>query len=193
MPALDLRGCLEDSPTFRKRVNSHEESLSNFETSLKMLIKLTRSQMELSSSYSQHQQELAREFTTFAHSQDDPIVAYALEKFGKSMFEVEKCRSMFNAHVADTFIHPLETFVKDIIYPIKDLKRRFEKASDEADTALAKYMAKKPKDPTLGEAARELGDARKVFHQLYLEYVSNLNSIEAKKKVDYMENVSGNL
>ncbi|ORZ23214.1 hypothetical protein BCR42DRAFT_404267 [Absidia repens] len=189
MPALDLRGCLEDSPNFRKRVNSHEESLSNFEVSLKTLIKLTRSQMDLASSYSQQQQELAREFTTFAHSQDDPIVAYALEKFGKSLFEVEKCRAMFNSHVADTFIHPLENFLKDVIYPIKDLKKRFEKASDEADTALSRYMSKKPKDPTMTEAARELGDARKVFHQLYLEYVSNLNAIEAKKKVDYMENV----
>ncbi|KAI8072661.1 hypothetical protein BC940DRAFT_121555 [Gongronella butleri] len=93
------------------------------------------------------------------------------------------------AHVADTFVHPLENFVKQVIHPTKDLKKRFEKASDDVDTALAKYMSKKPKDATLHEAARDLGDARKVFHQLYLEYVSSLNAIEAKKKVDYMENV----
>lgn len=48
MPALDIRGCLDDSPTFRKRIQSHEESISNFEHSLKSLIKLTRSQVELS-------------------------------------------------------------------------------------------------------------------------------------------------
>lgn len=49
MPALDIRGCLEDSPTFRKRIQSHEESIQNFEQSLKTLIKLTRSQVEISS------------------------------------------------------------------------------------------------------------------------------------------------
>lgn len=48
MPALDIRGCLEDSPTFRKRIQSHEESIHNFEHSLKSLIKLTRSQVEIS-------------------------------------------------------------------------------------------------------------------------------------------------
>ncbi|CAO3649885.1 unnamed protein product [Cunninghamella echinulata] len=178
-----------NSPAFRKRVTSHEESLSNFEVSLKTLIKLTRSQLDLSNAYIQHQQDLANEFTNFAQTQDDPIVAYALEKFGKSLNEVEKCRSMFNAHISDTFINPLETFLKDVLYPIKDLKKRFDKASDDLDTALSRYMSKKPKDPTLPEAARELADARKIFHQLYLEYVSNLNAIEAKKKVDYMENV----
>lgn len=35
----------------------------------------------------------------------------------------------------------------------------------------------------------ELADARKNFHQVYIEYVQRLNDIEAKKKVDYMENV----
>ncbi|KAI8647773.1 hypothetical protein BD408DRAFT_938 [Parasitella parasitica] len=50
-------------------------------------------------------------------------------------------------------------------------------------------MSKKPKDPTLPEAAKELADNRKTFYKFYMEYVSKLNDIEAKKKVDYMENV----
>lgn len=95
MPALDIRGCLDDSPTFRKRIQSHEESIQNFEHSLKSLIKLTRSQVELSTgtkhiaqkqhfaqepttfkylAYSQQQSDLAREFMSFAQAQDDPIV-----------------------------------------------------------------------------------------------------------------------
>lgn len=48
MTVLDIRGCLDDSPTFRKRVQAHEESIQNFEQILKTLIKLTRSQVELS-------------------------------------------------------------------------------------------------------------------------------------------------
>ncbi|KAI8647772.1 hypothetical protein BD408DRAFT_937 [Parasitella parasitica] len=74
MPALDIRGCLEDSPTFRRRIQSHEESVHNFEHSLKSLIKLTRSQVEIATAYSQQQSDLAREFLSFAHAQDDPIV-----------------------------------------------------------------------------------------------------------------------
>ncbi|KAI9276408.1 hypothetical protein BY458DRAFT_120226 [Sporodiniella umbellata] len=85
MTVLDIRGCLDDSPHFRKRVQAHEESIQHFEQSLKTLLKLTRSQVELSTAYSQQQKELAEAYITFAHTQDDPIVSQALEKFGKSM------------------------------------------------------------------------------------------------------------
>ncbi|CAO3639358.1 unnamed protein product [Mucor fragilis] len=189
MPALDIRGCLEDSPTFRKRIQSHEESIHNFEHSLKSLIKLTRSQVEISTAYSQQQSDLAREFMSFAQAQDDPIVAQALDKFGKSVFEVEKSRNMLNTHVVDTFITPLDAFVRNTVAPLKELRKRFEKSSDDVDSALSKYMSKKPRDPTLPESAKELADNRKTFHKSYMEYVSKLNDIEAKKKVDYMENV----
>ncbi|KAI8140342.1 hypothetical protein BJV82DRAFT_623559 [Fennellomyces sp. T-0311] len=189
MPALDLKGCLEDSPTFRKRVNSHEESIQNFEISLKSILKLARSQVNLSSEYSLRQQELALGFLTFGQSQDDPIVAHALEKFGKSLLEVEKCRHMFNSHVASTFIDPLEKFLRDNVTPVKDVRKRFEKASDDVDSTLSKYMSKKPKDPMIPETASELADSRKGFHQVYMDYVQALNDVEAKKKVDYMENV----
>ncbi|KAI7877711.1 hypothetical protein K492DRAFT_12180 [Lichtheimia hyalospora FSU 10163] len=47
MPALDLKGCLEDSPKFRRRVNAHEETIQHFESSLKVLLKLSRSQVNL--------------------------------------------------------------------------------------------------------------------------------------------------
>ncbi|KAG0184328.1 Arf-GAP with coiled-coil, ANK repeat and PH domain-containing protein 2 [Apophysomyces sp. BC1034] len=170
MPALDLRGCLEDSPKFRKRVNDHEESIQNFESSLKTLIKLSRAQVELSTEYSQRQQDLAQEFMTFSHSQDDPIVAK-------------------NSHVVDTFIDPLESFIKETLFPVKDLKKRFERSSDDVDTVLARYMGKRPRDPTLADSAKELGDSRRGFHLTYMDYVTKLNEIEAKKKVDYMENV----
>ncbi|KAF7732819.1 centaurin beta [Apophysomyces ossiformis] len=189
MPVLDLRGCLEDSPKFRKRINDYEDSIQNFENSLKTLVKLSRAQVELSTEYSQRQKELAQEFMNFSHSQDDPIVAHALEKFGRSIAEVEKCRNMFNSHVVDTFIAPLETFIKQTLSPIKEVKKRFERASDDVDTVLARYMGKKPRDPTLADSAKELGDSRKAYHQTYMEYVAKLNEIEAKKKVDYMENI----
>ncbi|KAI8977532.1 hypothetical protein BDF20DRAFT_836323 [Mycotypha africana] len=190
MPALDIRGCLEDSPTFRRRIQSHEDSINNFEQSLKTVVKLTRAQVELSNVYSEQQKELAREYMSFAQAQDDPIVAQALEKFGKTMFDVEKNRQMLSTHIMESFITPLDTFMKNTIAPVKDLKKKFEKSSDDVDSALSKYMSKKPKDPTIHESAKELADSRKTFYTAYLEYVSCLNDLEAKKKVDYMENVS---
>ncbi|KAI9480846.1 MAG: hypothetical protein EXX96DRAFT_564407 [Benjaminiella poitrasii] len=96
---------------------------------------------------------------------------------------------MHNTHIANTFIEPLNEFVKNTIGPLKESRKRFEKSSDDVDSALSRYMSKKPKDPTLQESAKELADNRKVFHKVYMDYVSKLNDIEAKKKIDYMENV----
>ncbi|KAI8976987.1 hypothetical protein BDB01DRAFT_802335 [Pilobolus umbonatus] len=189
MPSLDIRSCLDDSPSFRKRIQLCEESVHNFEQSLKTLIKLARLQVDISQEYGTQQQELAREFISFSSHQDDPIISQALEKFGRSFTEVEKNRNMFNSHVMDTFINPLESFLKNTIGPIKELRKKFEKSSDDVDSALSKYMSKKPKDPTLAEVAKELADARKQFLSAYMEYISKLNDIQAKKKVDYMENV----
>jgi Arf-GAP/coiled-coil/ANK repeat/PH domain-containing protein len=70
------------------------------------------------------------------------------------------------------------------------LKKKFEKSSDEADSSLAKYMSKKHKDLTILEAARDLAENRRRFQTDYMEYVMKLNEVEAKKKFDFVENVS---
>ncbi|KAJ2955167.1 hypothetical protein NQZ79_g8792 [Umbelopsis isabellina] len=191
MPALDLKGCVEDSPVFRRRIAAHEESISNFDTSLKSLAKLVRSQVDLSAEYSQRQSQIAVEFATIAQSQDDPIVGHALEKFGKSLTEVEKCRNLMNTHITTMFLEPLDQFIRNELSPVKELKKKFEKSSDEADSSLAKFMSKKPKDLTILEAARDLAENRRRFQTDYMEYVMKLNEVEAKKKFDFVENILG--
>ncbi|GAB5589535.1 hypothetical protein Unana1_04435 [Umbelopsis nana] len=191
MPALDLKGCVEDSPIFRRRIAAHEESISNFDSSLKSLAKLVKSQVDLSTEYSQRQSQIAMEFATIAQSQDDPIVGHALEKFGKSLTEVEKCRNLMNAHINTMFLEPLEQFIRNELSPVKELKKKFERSSDDADNSLAKYMAKRPRDQTLAEASRDLYENRIKFQADYMEYVMKLNEVEAKKKFDFVENILG--
>lgn len=81
-------------------------------------------------------------------------------------------RDFQNTHVADTFIKPLDTFLKETIGPLKvcllklrqskddtqlisnqELRKKFEKSNDDVDSALSKYMSKKAKDPTLQEVS----------------------------------------
>ncbi|KAH8552778.1 hypothetical protein BGW37DRAFT_271523 [Umbelopsis sp. PMI_123] len=191
MPALDLKGCIEDSPIFRRRIAAHEESISNFDSSLKSLAKLVKSQIDLSTEYSQRQSQIAYEFTTIAQGQDDPIVGHALEKFAKSLTEVEKCRNLMNTHISSMFLEPLEQFIRAELSPVKELKKKFERSSDDVDSALAKYMSKKPKDQMIAEASRDLYESRLKFQTDYMEYVMKLNEVEAKKKFDFVENILG--
>lgn len=39
----------------------------------------------------------------------------------------------------------------NILNIVQELRKKFEKSSDEVDSALSRYMSKKPKDPTLQE------------------------------------------
>ncbi|RUS17252.1 hypothetical protein BC937DRAFT_90211 [Endogone sp. FLAS-F59071] len=189
MPSVDLKGCEEDSPEFRKRLNAAEDAVATMENSIKNLVKLARAGNDLAIEHSNKQKQFAEELDNFAHLQEDPIVEMALQKFSRALQEVENHRSMFQSHIIDMFIEPLERFAKDDILPTKDIKKRFEKSSDESDQALSRYMAKRPKDPTLVESAKELADARKEFHVRYLEYALKLNDLQAKKKFEFMEYV----
>ncbi|KAG2185136.1 hypothetical protein INT44_001926 [Umbelopsis vinacea] len=191
MPALDLKGCIEDSPVFRRRIAAHEESISNFDTSLKSLVKLVKSQLDLSTEFSQRQSQLALEFNTIASGQDDPIVGHALDKFAKSLTEVEKCRNLMNTHISSMFLEPLEQFIRAELAPVKELKKKFERSSDDVDSSLAKYMSKKPRDQMIAEASRDLYENRLKFQADYMEYVMKLNEVEAKKKFDFVENILG--
>lgn len=74
-------------------------------------------------------------------------------------------------------------------YSTQELKKKFERSSDDADNSLAKYMAKRPRDQTLAEASRDLYENRIKFQADYMEYVMKLNEVEAKKKFDFVENV----
>lgn len=54
--------------------------------------------------------------------------------------------------------HQSQFFFIDIVFALyshlvilQELRKKFEKSSDDVDSALSKYMSKKPKDPTLHE------------------------------------------
>jgi len=184
---LDLRLCQEDSPTFRKKLADCEESVFGLEITIKNLVKLARSSVELATDYTAKQLQFAQELGNFARQQPDSLINSVLSKYSSSLFEVERSRKMLHLHMYDMFVEPLEAFSKNEILPLKEVKKSFERASNEADNALAKYMSKRPKDQQIPEVSAEVTDTRREFHRRYLEYVSKLNQLQAKKQFEFME------
>ncbi|CAJ0896749.1 7908_t:CDS:10, partial [Entrophospora sp. SA101] len=166
----------EDSPKFRKELIDCENSVFGLENSIKNLVKLAKSSVDLAS-----------ELGSFAKQQPESTIKSILIKYATSLQEVERSRRILNSHINEMFIEPLEAFAKNEILPLKEVKKVFEKASNEADTAIAKYMNKKPKDSTISEASFEVSETRREFHFRYLDYVTRLNELEAKKKFEFME------
>jgi len=179
--------CQEDSPKFRKELIDCENSIFGLENSIKNLVKLAKSSVDLASDYTIKQLQFAEELGSFAKQQPESTIKSILIKYATSLQEVERSRRILNSHINEMFIEPLEAFAKNEILPLKEVKKVFEKASNEADTAIVKYMNKKPKDSTISEASFEVSETRREFHFRYLDYVSRLNELEAKKKFEFME------
>ncbi|RIA84108.1 hypothetical protein C1645_832776 [Glomus cerebriforme] len=182
---LNLYLCLEDSPNFRKELSQCENSIFGLEITIKNLVKLTRASAELASEYTAKQLQFAEELGNFAKRQPESLIRTVLSKYANSLQEVERSRKILQSHTYSMFIEPLEAFAKNEIIPLKEVKKAAEKASSEADSALAKYMSKRPRDITISEA--KVSETRKEFHNRYLDYVIKINELEAKKKFEFME------
>ncbi|CAI2176475.1 13628_t:CDS:10 [Funneliformis geosporum] len=184
---LNLYLCLEDPPNFRKEISDCENSVFGLEITIKNFVKLARASVELASEYTAKQLKFAEEFGNFAKQQPESIIKTVLLKYANSLQEVERSRKILQSHMYDMFIEPLEAFAKNEIIPLKDMKKATEKASYEVDSALSKYMSKRPRDITISEASIEVSETRKEFHDRCLNYVIKINELEAKKKFEFIE------
>ncbi|CAH1759792.1 12031_t:CDS:10 [Entrophospora sp. SA101] len=176
---LNLYLCQEDPPEFRKELFSCENSLFGLETCIENLVKLARSSVEIASEYTRKQFQFAEELKNFAIQQPESIIKSFLIKYSTSLQEIEKSRGILNSSVNSMFIESLESFKKNEISPLKAMKKKFEKASNEADIALHNYMNKTP--------SIEVSKTRKELHLRYIDYVLKLNQLEAKKQFEFME------
>ncbi|CAG8593611.1 5787_t:CDS:10, partial [Acaulospora morrowiae] len=177
----------EDPPIFRRELTDCESSIFGLEATIKNLVKISRSSVEIAQEYTAKQLQFAEELENFAKQQPESIIKNVLMKYASSLQEVERSRRILHSHMYNMFIEPLEAFAKNEIVPLKDLKKNFEKAGNEADSALSRYMNKRPRDSMIQEASYELSEARREFHLRYLDYVTRVNQLEAKKKFEFME------
>ncbi|CAG8543983.1 10085_t:CDS:10 [Diversispora eburnea] len=152
---LNLYLCQEDSPNFRKELIDCEFSIFGLENTIKNLVKLSKSSVEIAQEYTVKQLQFAEELGVFAKQQPESIIKTVLTKYVSSLQEVERSRKILHSHVFNMFIEPLEAFAKNEILPLK--------------------------------VSIEVSEARREFHNRYLDYASKMNQLEAKKKFEFME------
>ncbi|ORY07855.1 ArfGap-domain-containing protein, partial [Basidiobolus meristosporus CBS 931.73] len=169
---LEPKDCVLDAPEFRIKISKHEASIASFESSLKNLVKFGESLTQVLTDANASNLRFASEIQFLSKEYEDvegeeSIFAQTLQKFSESFVEIEKSRDMLEA------------------------KKSFEKANEVHDNALNKYLSKRPKDSHLTETHRELSEAKKNFHERYMEYVNIMNHIGSLKKLEFMESLLG--
>ncbi|KAG0272078.1 ADP-ribosylation factor GTPase-activating protein agd4 [Linnemannia exigua] len=191
MNVLELKACKEDIPSFRKQVNDHEDAVLALETTVRSLLKLSKASVELAEEYSARQIQMAEEMMSVALSQrgQDFVVTQSMEAFSRAIQDLERNRSMMNTQITQMFIEPMETFLNQEVLPIKEARKPFQKASDDVDVALHRYMTKRTRDQSIPEASKDVADARKKFHTEYVDYCIKLNELQAKEKFEFTEHI----
>ncbi|KAF8982981.1 Arf-GAP with coiled-coil, ANK repeat and PH domain-containing protein 2 [Haplosporangium bisporale] len=167
MEVLDLKECKEDTPNFRRQVNDHEDAVLALENTVKSLLKLSKASVELAQEYSLKQQAMAEDMKTIAQSQrgHDHVVIQSIEAFSRSIQDLERNREMMEA------------------------RKQFQKASDDVDLALTRYMSRRPRDQAIPEASKDVADARKKFHVEYVDYCLKLNELQAREQFEFTEHI----
>ncbi|KAF9363807.1 ADP-ribosylation factor GTPase-activating protein agd4 [Mortierella sp. NVP85] len=191
MNVLELKACKEDTPDFRKQVNEHEDAVVALETTVRSLLKLSKASVDLAQEYSSKQLQMAEDMLAVAQSQrgHDNVVTKALETFSRALQNLERSRSMMNTQITQMFIEPMETFLNQEVIPVREAKKSFQKASDDVDNALYRYMSKRARDQSIPEASKDVADARKKMHIEYIDYCIKLNELHAKEKFEFVEHI----
>ncbi|KAF9917932.1 Arf-GAP with coiled-coil, ANK repeat and PH domain-containing protein 2 [Lobosporangium transversale] len=191
MNVLELKACREDTPSFRKQVIDHEDAVLALETTVRSLLKLSKTSVELAEEYSTKQLQIAEEMMAIAQSRrgHDFLVTQSIETFSRAIQDLERNRSMMNTQISQMFIEPLETFLNQEVLPVREARKAFHKASDDVDLALHRYMTRKTRDQSIPEASKDVADARKKLHVEYVEYCIKLNELQAKEKFEFTEHI----
>ncbi|CAN6211234.1 unnamed protein product [Urochloa humidicola] len=190
---------LDDSPMFRKQMQSLEEGAELLRERCLKFHKGCRKYTEGLGEAYDGDIAFASSLETFGGGHNDPIsVAFGgpvMTKFTIALREIGTYKEVLRSQVEHMLNDKLLQFVDIDLHEMKDARKRFDKASLIYDQAREKYLSlKKGTRTDVATAVEdELHSARSSFEQARFNLVTSLSNIEAKKRFEFLEAVSGTM
>ncbi|KAL7241350.1 hypothetical protein ACSBR2_006882 [Camellia fascicularis] len=190
---------LDDSPMFRKQIQSLEESAESLrERSLKFYKGCRKYTEGLGEGYD-GDIAFASALETFGGGHNDPIsVAFGgpvMTKFTIALREIGTYKEVLRSQVEHMLNDHLLQFVNIDLHDVKEARKRFDKTSLLYDQAREKFLSlrKGTKNDIATILEEELHNARSAFEQARFNLVTALSNVEAKKRFEFLEAVSGTM
>ncbi|KAH7516809.1 hypothetical protein FEM48_Zijuj10G0174100 [Ziziphus jujuba var. spinosa] len=136
---------------------------------------------------------------TFGGGHNDPIsVAFGgpvMTKFTIALREIGTYKEVLRSQVEHLLNERLLRFVNYDLHEVKEARKRFDKASLLYDQAREKFLSlrKGTKSDVATALEEELHNARSTFEQARFNLVTALSTVEAKKRFEFLEAVSGTM
>ncbi|XP_072314604.1 arf-GAP with coiled-coil, ANK repeat and PH domain-containing protein 1 [Eucyclogobius newberryi] len=185
---MDFEECLKDSPRFRADIEVVQNDVSELETRLDKLVKQCHAMLEAGKVYCQTSKSFINGLRELGHHcSRDSLMEECLDTFSRRLSDIVDAYGEVIDTSQKSVKSKLQTFVKEDVRHFKDVRKEFERSSECLEGALAKNaQATRGKAHEVEEASNTLLNARRGFRSEALDYVLEINVIEAKRKTEIL-------
>ncbi|KAK2974191.1 hypothetical protein RJ640_021482, partial [Escallonia rubra] len=190
---------LEDSPMFRQQIQCLEECAETLrERGLKFHKGCRKYTEGLGEGYDRNI-AFASALETFGGGQNDPIsVSFGgpdITKFSIALREIGTYKEILRSQVESTLNERLAHFIYVDLQDVKEARKRFDKANVIYDQVREKFLSlrKSTRMDIAVSIEEELHNARSTFEQARFNLIGALSTVEAKKRFEFLEAVSGTM
>ncbi|KAJ6875897.1 ADP-ribosylation factor GTPase-activating protein AGD1 isoform X2 [Populus alba x Populus x berolinensis] len=201
---------LDDSPMFRQQMQCMEESAEALRGRCLKFYKGCRKYTEGLGEGYDGDIAFASALEAFGGGHNDPIcVAFGgpvMNKFTITLREIGTYKEVLRSQVEHMLNDKLQHFVNFDLQDIKEARKRFDKASVMYDQARDKFLSLRKstrmdvasaiqefKSNLVERPFQELHNARSSFEQARFNLISALSVVEAKRRFEFLEAVSGTM
>ncbi|XP_045404745.1 arf-GAP with coiled-coil, ANK repeat and PH domain-containing protein 3 isoform X3 [Lemur catta] len=170
---VEFEECVKDSPRFRATIDEVEADVVEVEAKLDKLVKLCSGMIEAGKAYVSTNRLFVSGIRDLSQQcQGDTVISILFDQAQRSVRQ------------------QLHNFVKEDVRKFKETKKQFDKVREDMELSLVRNaQAPRHRPHEVEEAAGALSLTRKCFRHLALDYVLQINVLQAKKKFEILDSM----
>ncbi|XP_071221097.1 arf-GAP with coiled-coil, ANK repeat and PH domain-containing protein 3-like [Salvelinus alpinus] len=186
---VDFEECIKDSPRFRAGIDEVETDVVEIEAKLDKLVKLCSGMIEAGRAYVSANKLFVNGIKDLSQQcKKEEMISECLEKCGGSLQEIVNYHMILFDQTQRSIKQQLHTFIKEDVRKFKETKKQFDRVREDMEIAQVKNaQAPRNKPHEVEEATSSLTLTRKCFRHLALDYVLQINVLQANKKFEILD------
>ncbi|CAN0238295.1 unnamed protein product, partial [Ectocarpus fasciculatus] len=177
----------EDSPAFRRKVETLDSNFEGLRGQLQQLVAVARKYCGNGFAFCEHGRELAgvlmnpRGESWFTRL---GALAPALEELGRVLGDIQGFQEDTLLRPLENAFYPMEDFVKGEIKTIRKMKQEMNRSCEDHEHSMARFLQlKRNSEEGVTQArAAEVALSKKRFEMARFDFVHHLSQLETKKK-----------
>uniref|UniRef100_A0A8D2CID9 Arf-GAP with coiled-coil, ANK repeat and PH domain-containing protein n=1 Tax=Sus scrofa TaxID=9823 RepID=A0A8D2CID9_PIG len=186
------QGVLQPScPCCRATIDEVETDVVEIEAKLDKLVKLCSSMIEAGKAYVTTNKLFVSGVRDLSQQcQGDAVISECLQRFGDSLQEMVSYHMILFDQAQRSVRQQLHNFIKEDVRKFKETKKQFDKVREDMELSLVRNaQAPRHRPHEVEEATGALTLTRKCFRHLALDYVLQINVLQAKKKFEILDSM----